>query len=109
MLSGRKTESSLFLRFLCSMLKNFCHLLIGSSGKLPDAGNGSDAGFPSRSMAAPLPPPEGMTVLAPVSCHPFHGLTYLFPTLESPSFQSQRTQHLPPRLNQIQVRRVLRL
>src|SRR5215210_5448428 len=59
---------------------------------------------------APAPPPdERVLVLVPVGGGTLDGLLDLGPGVEAPSFEGQRAQHLPPRLNEVQVGRVLRL
>src|SRR5262249_19208646 len=83
--------------------------LSGASGKSPDA---RYRGYPrpaSRSVATAAPPDERMAVLVPVGRRFFDGLADVLPRLEPTPFQRQRAQHLPPRLDQVQVRRVLRL
>src|SRR5215213_6007057 len=57
-------------------------------------------------MAAPAAPDEWMPVIVPVRRGPCDGLLDLGPGLEAASFQSQRAQRLPPRFDQVQVRRV---
>ena len=54
-------------------------------------------------------PDEGRAVLVPVGRRLGHRTAHLLPTLEPPSLQRQRPQHMPPRLDRVQVRRVLRL
>ena len=60
-------------------------------------------------MAPPASPDEGMLVLIPVGGGAFNRLLDLGPRLEPATFQSQGAEHLPPWLNQVQVRCVLGL
>src|SRR5215217_5074037 len=60
-------------------------------------------------MAPTAPPDERMLVRVPVGGGAFDGLLDLGPGLEPPSLESQRTQQLPPRLDEVEVGRVLRL
>src|SRR3954465_1196007 len=68
--------------------------------------DGRDAEAAGLAMAAPSPPDEWMPVIVPVRRGPCDGLLDLGPGLEAASFQSQRAQRLPPRFDQVQVRRV---
>src|SRR5262249_22996450 len=89
--------------------KSSVALLSGASGKSPDAGYG---GHP-RPAARPVPPPsapdERVPVQVPVGGRFLDRPAALLPGLEPPPLQRQRLQHLPPRLDQVEVRRVLRL
>src|SRR5262249_41192989 len=60
-------------------------------------------------MAAAPAPDERMPMLVPVGRRLGHRAADLLPRLEPPALQGQRPQHLPPRLDQVEVRRVLRL
>src|SRR4051794_4995748 len=57
-------------------------------------------------MTPSTTPDEWMPVIVPVGRGPCDGLLGLGPGLEAASFQSQRAQRLPPRFDQVQVRRV---
>src|SRR5262249_40854826 len=91
------------------LVKDIFPGLSGSSGKSANAGDGGDPRRPAWPVAASPSPDERMAVPIPVRRRPLHCITHLFPTLEAPPLQGQRPQHLPPRLDQVQVRRVLRL
>jgi hypothetical protein len=60
-------------------------------------------------MAPTSSPDERMLVLVPVGGGTFDGLCDLGPGLEPSPCQSQGAQHLPPRLDQIEIRCVLGL
>src|SRR3954449_7319102 len=60
-------------------------------------------------MTPATAPDEGMFVLVPVGGCAFDGLRDLGPGLEAAPFEGQRAQDLPPRLDQVQVGRVLGL
>src|SRR3954470_5957276 len=60
-------------------------------------------------MAPTASPNEGMLVLVPVGGGAFNRLLDLGPGLEASPFQGQGAQHLPPRLDQVEVGRVLGL
>ena len=83
--------------------------LSGSSGKSPDTRDGRDPRPASRPVAPPAAPDERVAVLVPVRRRLLDRPADLLPGLEPPPLQRQRLQHLPPRLDQVQVRRVLRL
>ncbi len=54
-------------------------------------------------MTSTASPDEGMLVLVPVGGGAFHGLLDLGPGLEASPFQGQGAQHLPPRLDQVEI------
>ena len=54
-------------------------------------------------MSAASPPDVGMFVRIPVGRRLVHRLFNLFPRLETPPFERQRLEGLPPRFNQVQV------
>src|SRR4051794_64405 len=83
--------------------------LSGSSGKSPDTWNRRDPRPSPRPMPATATPNEGMPMFVPIGRRLLDRTTDLLPALEPPTFQRQRSQDLPPRFDQIQVRRVLRL
>jgi hypothetical protein len=60
-------------------------------------------------MAATASPDDRMLVLIPVGGGAFNRLLDLGPGLEASPFQGQGAQHLPPRLDQVEVGRVLGL
>src|SRR3712207_2813100 len=63
----------------------------------------------TRSATAPAAAPdEWMPVLVPVAGGALDGRLDLRPGLEPPPLEGQRAQHLPPRLDEIEVGRVLR-
>src|SRR5918997_521767 len=62
-----------------------------------------------RAMAPTAAPDERMLVRVPVGGGALDGRLDLGPGLEPPSLEGQRTQHLPPRLDEVEVGRVLRL
>ena len=60
-------------------------------------------------MAPAAAPDERVPVLVPVGGGALDGLLDLGPGIEAPPFKDQGAQHLPPRLDEVQVGRVLRL
>src|SRR3712207_5323047 len=60
-------------------------------------------------MTAPSPPDEGVAVRVPVSGCLRDGLYDRVPGLEAAAGESQRAQHLPPRLDEVEVGGILRL
>ena len=60
-------------------------------------------------MTAPPAPDERVPVRVPVRRRLLDRPADLLPSLEPPALQRQAPEHLPPRLDQVQVRRVLRL
>ena len=60
-------------------------------------------------MAPTASPDEGMLVLIPVGGGAFNGLLDLGPGFEPAAFQGQRAQHLPPRLDQVEIGCILGL
>src|SRR5215212_9257769 len=68
---------------------------------------GSDAETARRAMAPAAAPDEWVLVLVPVCGGTLDGLLELGPGVEAPPFEGQRAQHLPPRLDEVQVGRVL--
>src|SRR5215218_5815746 len=71
-----------------------------------DIWRGSDAETARRAMA-PAAPDERVLVLVPVCGGTLDSLLDLGPGLEPSALESQRAQHLPPRLYEVQVGRVL--
>src|SRR4051794_35945384 len=86
-----------------------CTSLSGSSGKSCGLGQEGDAGLATRTMAASPSPGEGMAVRVPVVGRLCDGLGDLVPGLEAPPGQGEGAQHLPPRLDQVEVGGVVRL
>src|SRR3954470_17815136 len=68
---------------------------------------GGDAGAPLRPVPAPTTPHERVLVLVPVGGRALHRGLDLGPALETPALERQRPEHLPPRLDQVEVGRVL--
>src|SRR4051794_14925562 len=60
-------------------------------------------------MASAAAPDKRVLVLVPVSGGTLDGLLDLDPGVEPSALESQRAQHLPPRLDKVQVGRILRL
>src|SRR4051794_26571078 len=60
-------------------------------------------------MAPTAAPDERVLVLVPVGGGALDGLLDLGPGVEPSALEGQRAQHLPPRLDEVQVGRVLRL
>src|SRR3954468_21820006 len=83
--------------------------LSGSSGMSCGLGQERNAGLATRAMTAPPSPDEGMAVRVPVIGRLGDGLGDLVPGLEATACQGERTQHLPPRLDQVEVGGVFRL
>ncbi|MCA1696611.1 MAG: IS1380 family transposase, partial [Actinobacteria bacterium] len=83
--------------------------LYGASGKLPDARHRSDSRLTFRPVSPPTAPDERVPVAVPVPGRRLHRAAHLVPRPEHPPLQRQRLQRLPPRLDQVQVRRVPRL
>ena len=54
-------------------------------------------------MAPTASPDEGMLVLVPVGGGAFNRLLDLGPSLKASPFQGQGAQHLPPRLDQVEI------
>src|SRR6187549_333644 len=71
--------------------------------------HGSDAQAASLPMASPPAPDERVPVLVPVGGRALHRRLDLGPGLEAATLQRQRAQHLPPRLDQVQVGGILGL
>ena len=63
----------------------------------------ADACLAARSIAATLALNEGMSMLVPISGGLGHGLAHFLPDLEPSALDRERAQHLPPRLNQVQI------
>ena len=57
-------------------------------------------------MPATLSPNKGMPMSVPVRRGCLNGLTHLLPGFEAAAFEGQRSQHFPPRLDQIEIGRV---
>src|SRR5215213_2170254 len=68
---------------------------------------GSDAETARRAMAPAAAPDEWVLVLVPVCSGTLDGLLNLGPGVEPSALESQRAQHLPPRLDEVQVGRIL--
>ena len=77
--------------------------------QITDARDGSDAGCSPGPVPATPTPHERVAVGVPVHRRPLHGRLDLLPRLEPPTLESQRPEHLPPRFDQVQVRRARRL
>src|SRR5260370_30147161 len=56
-----------------------------------------------RAVAAPAPPDKRMLVGIPISRRLPHGSSQVLPGREPPPLEGQRTEHLPPRLDQVEV------
>src|SRR3954469_23324735 len=74
-----------------------------------DIWRGSDAEPTRRAMPPAAAPDERVLVLVPVGGGTLDGLLDLGPGIEAPAFEGQRAQHLPPRLDEVEVGRVFRL
>src|SRR3954451_16888931 len=70
---------------------------------------GSDAETERRAMAPAAAPDKRVLVLVPVFGGALDGLLDLRPGVEPFALEGQGAQHLPPRLDEVEVRRVLRL
>ncbi len=57
-------------------------------------------------MPAALSPAEGMAVCVPVRGCLLDGLADLLPSLKAPPSQREGAEHLPPRLDQVQIGRI---
>src|SRR3954467_13427912 len=68
---------------------------------------GGDPGAARGAVPPPATPEEGVLVLVPVRSGAPDGLFDLCPSLEAAPFEGQRAQDLPPRLDQVQVGRIL--
>src|SRR5712692_5910751 len=62
-----------------------------------------------RLVPPPAPAHEGVFVCIPIGGASLHRSGDLFPGLEAVAFERQGLQHLPPRLNQVEVGRIDRL
>src|SRR6201992_1760006 len=71
--------------------------------------HGGDPGAAQGAVPPSATPDEGVLVLVPIRGGAPDGLFYLRPSLEAAPFESQRAQDLPPRLDQVQVGRILGL
>ena len=60
-------------------------------------------------MAVPFASDRGVAVCIPVDCRAVDRIADLVPTLEAPALESQRTQDLPPGLDQVEIGRKLGL
>src|SRR6266516_2155752 len=69
----------------------------------------SDARLAARLLAPAASPHIGMLVRIPIGRCFLHCLLDLLPTLKSPSFEGQRLEGLPPRLDQVSISRSSRL
>jgi hypothetical protein len=74
-----------------------------------DIWHSSDAQTARWAMASAAAPDERALVLVPVCGGTRDGLLDLSPGIEAPAFEGQRAQHLPPRLDEVEVGRVFRL
>src|SRR4051812_45285913 len=74
-----------------------------------DIWRGGDAETARCAMAPATAPDERMLVRVPVGGGARDGLLDLRPGLEPSPLEGQRAQHLPPRLDEVQVGRILRL
>src|SRR5215213_10431928 len=83
--------------------------LSGSSGKSCGPRWEGDAGLAARAMTPPLSPGEGVAVRIPVGGRLRDGCRDLVPSLEAASCQGERAQHLPRRLDEVEVGGVFRL
>src|SRR4051794_6242724 len=83
--------------------------LIGSSGKSSDTWDRRDSRPSPRTVSTTSAPDERVAMLIPVDRRLLHRAADLLPALEPTTLQRQTAQHLPPRLDQVQVRRILRL
>src|SRR4051812_3692226 len=83
--------------------------LSGSSGNCSDSWWGGDSGRATRPVTTPATPDERVTVLVPVGRRRRDRLANRLPRLEPTPLQRQRSQHFPPWLDQVEIRRVLRL
>jgi hypothetical protein len=83
--------------------------LSGSSGKSSDTGDGRDPRPPARPVSSPATPEERMAVPVPVGGRLRDGAADFLPRREPPPLQRQALEHLPPRLDQVEVGGVLRL
>src|SRR5215218_4560371 len=72
-----------------------------------DIWRSSDAETTRRAMAPAAAPNERVLVLVPVFGGALDGLLDLRPGVEPSALESQRAQHLPPRLDEVQVGRIL--
>src|SRR3954467_1916421 len=68
-----------------------------------------DPGAARGAMAPPAAPDEGMLVRVPVGGGTLDGFFDLGPGFEAAPFEGQRAQDFPPRLDQVQVSRILGL
>src|SRR5438876_4798079 len=66
-----------------------------------------NAGAAPGPMPPSLSPDKRMPMLVPVNRRLGHRLAHFFPGLEAAPLQGQGAQHLPPWLDQVQVRRIL--
>src|SRR4051812_12259155 len=83
--------------------------LSGSSGKSPDTGDNRDAWLSPWPVPPPSSPDERVAMVVPGGRRLLDRPADLLPGLEPPPVQGQRLEHLPPRLDQVQIRRVFRL
>src|SRR3954465_13577204 len=83
--------------------------LSGSSGKSCSFVQERDARLSARAMTAAPSPDEGMAARVPVFGRLCDGLGDLVPGLEATSGPGERAQHLPPRLDEVEVGGVFRL
>src|SRR5512142_3024166 len=87
----------------------FVSCLSGSSGKSPDTRERRDPRPSPRPVPTTAAPEERVPMVVPVGRGFLDRTTDLLPRLEPTPLQCQTPQHLPPRLDQIQVGRVLGL
>src|SRR3954447_8055680 len=80
----------------------------GAPGKSPDTRGDGDPRLTFRPVPSPSAPGERVAMLVPVRRRLFNRLGDLLPGLEPPALQRQRLQHLPPRLDRVEIGRVHR-
>ena len=91
--------------------------------EIPSANMRSDASAksmqPSATRRCPIdggadvcdvgPPDKWMTMFVPIGCGGFDRLLHFRPSLEAAAFERERAQDFPPRLDEIEIRGILRL
>ncbi len=95
--------------FHSGILTHSSPIFSGASAKLSHRWRGGDAGRPTGPVTPSSAPVKWMSVRVPVSRRPVHRLNDLLPCPESSALERQGPQDLPPRLDQVQVRRRDRL
>src|SRR3954453_23065852 len=81
----------------------------GSSGKSCRPRQQGDSGRATRPVSAALAPDKGMAMCIPVDSGAVDRIGDLVPGLKPPARQRQRTQDLPPGLDQVEIGRILGL